>query len=139
RAAARAHRTPAQRERSHCPAARRSDPWFLRHAPGAAERRVRLMPTVGLLTVSDGRESVHRDVESFAADVQAGIAGALEHAGHVVVQAQEIVWTNELAVREARRIADARPALTIISIPVWAFPHFTMRAAREIPGPLLLF
>jgi len=50
-----------------------------------------------------------------------------------------VIWTNELAVSEARRIADARPALTVINIPVWAFPHFTMRAARELPGPLLLF
>ena len=50
-----------------------------------------------------------------------------------------VVWTNELAVAEARRLADAQPDLTIVNIPVWAFPHFTMRAARELPGPLLLF
>jgi L-fucose isomerase len=42
-------------------------------------------------------------------------------------------------VATARRIADARPDLTIISIPVWAFPHFTVLAARETPGPLALF
>jgi L-fucose isomerase len=97
------------------------------------------MATVGLLTVSDGRASVHRDVASFAASVEDRITAALEAAGHTVVRAQEVVWTNELAVTEARRIADARPALTVINIPVWAFPHFTMRAARELPGPLLLF
>ncbi|HUZ80816.1 MAG TPA: hypothetical protein VMU73_01085, partial [Gaiellaceae bacterium] len=97
------------------------------------------MPTVGLLTVSDGRASVHRDVEQFAAAVQDRIAAALESLGHTVVRAENLVWTNDLAVAEARRIADARPALTIINIPVWAFPHFTMRAARELPGPLLLF
>jgi L-fucose isomerase len=28
--------------------------------------------------------------------------------------------------------------LTVINVPVWAFPHFTMRAARELPGPILL-
>jgi L-fucose/D-arabinose isomerase len=67
------------------------------------------MAKVGLLTVSDGRRAVHRDVESFAIEVEDGIA------------------------------SDARPALTIINIPVWAFPHFTMRAARELAGPLLLF
>jgi L-fucose isomerase len=97
------------------------------------------LATVGLLTVSDGRESVHRDIAAFAADVEAQIARALDVAGHTVVRANELVWTNELAVSEARRIADARPALTVINIPVWAFPHFTMRAARELPGPLLLF
>src|SRR5579863_6965513 len=97
------------------------------------------MPTVGLLTVSDGRASVHHDVAAFATGVEDRIALALEEEGHAVVRAQQPVWTNELAVTEARRLADARPALTIINVPVWAFPHFTMRAARELPGPLLLF
>jgi L-fucose/D-arabinose isomerase len=97
------------------------------------------MANVGLLTVSDGRAAVHRDVERSASDVATRIAAAIEQAGHRVVEAEHLVWTNELAVSEARRIADARPALTIINVPVWAFPHFTMRAARELPGPLLLF
>ncbi|MBA2546369.1 MAG: L-fucose/L-arabinose isomerase family protein [Solirubrobacterales bacterium] len=97
------------------------------------------MPTVGLLTVSDGRASVHRDVAGFAAAVEERITISLSEAGHTVVRARELIWTNELAVSEARRIADARPDLTIVNIPVWAFPHFTMLAARELPGPLLLF
>ena len=96
------------------------------------------MAKVGLLTVSDGRPAVHRDLAAFATGVESRIATALEGAGHTVVRGEPI-WTNELAVSEARRIADARPALTVISIPIWAFPHFTMRAARELPGPLLLF
>src|SRR4051794_30988868 len=97
------------------------------------------MATVGLLTMSDGRASVHRDIASFAAGVEDRIANKLTQAGPTVIRAGELVWTNELAVSEARRIADARPALTIINIPVWAFPHFTMRAARELPGPTLIF
>src|SRR6201982_2327682 len=96
------------------------------------------MAKVGLLTVSDGRPAVHRDLAKFATGVESRIATALEAAGHTVVRA-ETIWTNELAVTEARRIADARPALTVINIPIWAFPHFTMRAARELPGPLSLF
>jgi L-fucose isomerase len=95
--------------------------------------------TVGLLTVSDGRASVHQTIAAFAKDVEDRIAAELETSGHTVVRGRELVWTNELAVSEARRVADARPALTIINIPVWAFPHFTMRAARELTGPLLLF
>jgi L-fucose isomerase len=97
------------------------------------------MATVGLLTVSDGRRAVHSGIADFARGVEDRIAGALAEPGHVVVRARELVWTNELAVSEARRLADARPDLTIISIPVWAFPHFTMLAARETHGPLLLF
>lgn len=97
------------------------------------------MARVALLTVSDGREGVHRDVEPFASSVERRIAEALRHAGHDVTCAEEIVWTNELAVREARRLAAGQPDLTIVNIPVWAFPHFTVRAARELPGPVLLF
>ena len=97
------------------------------------------MAKVALLTVSDGRESVHRDVAAFAASVERRIVEALEQAGHDVVCAHEIVWTNALAVGEARRLAAEQPDLTVVNIPVWAFPHFTVRAARELPGPLLLF
>jgi L-fucose isomerase len=89
--------------------------------------------------MSDGREGVHRDIEKFARSVEAEISASLEEAGHEVVRAREVVWTNRLAVAEARRVADARPDLTVFNIPVWAFPHFSMLAARETPGPLLLF
>ena len=97
------------------------------------------MAVVGLLTVSDGRRSVHEGIVEFTKRIEDRIAGFLEADGHTVHRASEPIWTNELAVREARRIADARPDLTIVNIPVWAFPHFTMLAARETPGPLLLF
>jgi L-fucose/D-arabinose isomerase len=97
------------------------------------------MARVAVLTVSDGRRSVHADVEAFGRGVQDRLAGAVREAGHEVLTAEQVVWTNESAVVEARRLADWRPDLAIINIPVWAFPHFTMLAARELPGPLLLF
>jgi L-fucose/D-arabinose isomerase len=89
--------------------------------------------------MSDGREGVHRDIEKFARRVEGEISASLEESGHEVVRAREVVWTNRLAVSEAKRIADERPDLTIFNIPVWAFPHFSMLAARETSGPLLLF
>jgi L-fucose/D-arabinose isomerase len=94
---------------------------------------------VGILTFSDGRGFVHRDIEGFARDVEGEIAGALAQAGHEVVRAEQVVWTNESATAEARRVADRRPDLTVFNIPVWAFPHFSMLAARSTPGPILLF
>ena len=99
------------------------------------------MAKVGILTFSDGRDFVHEGagVGAFARDVEEDIAGALENAGHEVVRAREVIWTNRLATSEARRVADERPDLTIFNIPVWAFPHFSMLAASETPGPLLLF
>jgi L-fucose isomerase len=94
---------------------------------------------VGLITVSDGRPDVHRTIAAFAGGVEDRIDAALRSAGHIVVRADEIVSSNELAVSQARRLEGARPDLTILNIPVWAFPHFTMLAARELSGPILLF
>jgi L-fucose isomerase len=96
------------------------------------------MARIGLLTVSDGRAKVHADVEPFARDAEERLAAVLAADGHDVIRAEEIVWTNDSAVREARRLADARPDLTVFNIPVWAFPHFSLIAAAETPGPLLL-
>ncbi|QBD78871.1 fucose isomerase [Ktedonosporobacter rubrisoli] len=97
------------------------------------------MARIGIITFSDGRDFVHRDLAEFDRGVENKIAQALTEKGHEVVRAEEVVWTNELATREARRVADMRPDLTIFNIPVWAFPHFAMLAAHATPGPLLLF
>jgi L-fucose isomerase len=88
--------------------------------------------------MSDGRDFVARDLAEFCRDAEHRIAAALTAAGHEVVCADEPVWTSELATGQSRRIADARPDLTIFHYPVWAFPHFTMLAATAISGPLLL-
>ena len=97
------------------------------------------MPRVGILSFSDGRDFVNRDLRSFISQVEDRIADRLTSAGHEVLRAQAIIESNDVAVREARRLAAARPDSTIFNIPVWAFPHFSMLAAVETPGPLLLF
>lgn len=97
------------------------------------------MPRIGLLTFSDGREFVHRDLEAFAAGVEEQIAGRLAERGHDVVRNHSVIWSSQVAVESARQLAAGRPDLTIFNIPVWAFPHFAVLAASETPGPLLLF
>jgi L-fucose/D-arabinose isomerase len=94
---------------------------------------------VGILSFSDGRDFVYRDLEAFVRRVEDSIAVHLAGQGHDVVRGGETVTSHELAVREARAVAASRPALTILNIPVWSFPHFAMAAARETPGPLTLF
>lgn len=97
------------------------------------------MGRIGLMTVSDGRPHVHRDIEEFEIRVQERIAGALEAKGHEVLTVGAPVHSNEGAVAAARQLAAAYPDLTLVNIPVWAFPHFTMLAAEETQGPLALF
>ena len=96
------------------------------------------MARIGLLTMSDGRDFVHRDIADWARSSEDAIAAALEGAGHEVVRAPELVSSNALASSQARLVAEARPDLTVFNYSVWAFPHFSMLAADATPGPLVL-
>jgi L-fucose/D-arabinose isomerase len=97
------------------------------------------LPRIALMTVSDGRPKVHDELEDFALGVQERIARALREAGMEVDAAPATIGDNAAAVATARRLADGRADLTVINLPVWAFPHFSVIAARETPGPLALF
>ncbi|WP_433428689.1 L-fucose/L-arabinose isomerase family protein [Nonomuraea sp. CA-141351] len=96
------------------------------------------MARIGVLSISDGRDFVARDLVEHITNATTALAEALRKEGHEVIVAPEIVWTNELATSQARWLADRRPDLTIFNYAVWAFPHFTMLAAESTPGPLLL-
>ena len=97
------------------------------------------MPRVGILTFSDGRDFVHQGIAGFVSEVEGHIVRACEAAGYEVILASEPITSNEVAVREARCLAAQRPDLTIFNYPVWAFPHFSVHAARATTGPMLLF
>lgn len=96
------------------------------------------MARVALLTMSDGRDFVSRDLDAFCRDAENAVAAALRAAGHEVIQAAEPVSSNALAVSQARAAAATWPDLTIFHYPVWAFPHFSMLAAEQTRTPLLL-
>jgi L-fucose isomerase len=97
------------------------------------------LPKVGILSFSDGRDFVHQGIASFGVAVEGRIAAALRASGFEVVLGTEPITSNQVAVREARRMALERPDLTIFNYPVWAFPHFSVHAAKATTGPLLLF
>ncbi len=97
------------------------------------------MATVAVMTVSDGRDYVHREIESFGLSAQERIAGALGALGHTVLTTRGDIHSNTTAVRVAAELAGHRPDLTLVNAPVWAFPHFTMLAAGQTTGPLALF
>jgi L-fucose isomerase len=97
------------------------------------------MATIAVMTVSDGRSYVHREIETFGLDVQERIVAALAGAGHRLVTAEGDIHSNASAVAIARELAAVRPDLTIVNVPVWAFPHFTVLAVRETTGAVVLF
>ncbi len=95
---------------------------------------------VGILTFSDGRESVHRELEGLNLEFQGRLAAALTATGEVEpVVGREIVWTHELAQNEAIRLRNEGCELTIFNFAVWSFPHLAAIASRFAPGPFLLF
>jgi L-fucose isomerase len=94
---------------------------------------------VALITFSDGREFVYRDLEEFTRRVEARISEALKSRGHEVLAAGSAVTSNELARSHARRLATMSPDLTLFNVPVWSWPNFSLIAARQIPGPITIF
>jgi L-fucose isomerase len=97
------------------------------------------MARIALATASDGRDFVHREIDSFGLGVQDRLATALRAAGHEVVTGAGDLCSNADAVRLGRELAAAGADLTLINYPVWAFPHFSMLFAGQCPGPLALF
>lgn len=97
------------------------------------------MTTIGLLTFSDGRPFVAEQVDELNRRSQDRIRHRLEADGYRVVAGEEIICTNESAVREAKRLAAAGCDCTIFNFAVWVFPNLPALASRFAPGPLLLF
>lgn len=96
------------------------------------------MSKIGILSFSDGRAFVHKDLVKMLKGFEDRIVKRLRAAGHDVVTAKQ-VWTNTLAVSESKKLAKAGCECTIFNYAVWCFPHFTALASRFAPGPLLAF
>jgi L-fucose isomerase len=93
---------------------------------------------IGVLTFSDGREFVARDLAEMNRGFQERLTNRLRADGHQVVSG-EIVWSADTARTEGRRLAQAGCDATIFNYAVWAFPHFTAIASRFVPRPILAF
>jgi len=86
---------------------------------------------VGLLSFSDGRERVHRDLIPEIKKAQDVIIDFLKRQrGIEVVAGSSIVYTPDLARREARRLVAQNIDALVFNIPVFAFPNFALIAAR---------
>jgi L-fucose/D-arabinose isomerase len=117
-----------------------------RRSPALTGRARGLAPTkgssrvakIGVLTFSDGREFVHRDMVDTNEAFQTRLANRLAAEGHEVVTG-EIVWSADSARTQARRLVERGCDATIFNYAVWAFPHFTAIASQFAPRPILAF
>ena len=96
------------------------------------------MARIGVINISDGRDYVHGGIADFILANENKLVARLEAAGHQVVRADQAISSNTLATTLARQLEAARVDLTVLHYGVWAFPHFTMLAAGQLSGPLLL-
>ncbi|MBE9375644.1 L-fucose/L-arabinose isomerase family protein [Saccharopolyspora sp. HNM0983] len=96
------------------------------------------MARIGLISISDGREHVHRRNAEFIQSKQDALVRALRAAGHEVVVGDDLVADNVLATSVARGVAAADVDVTVLYYAVWSFPHFTMLAADATRSPLVL-
>lgn len=97
------------------------------------------MAKIGVITFSDGRRNVHESTLEMNLSFQNALVGQLEKAGHTVVVADEIPWSNELARGAGQKMAASRVDMTIFNYAIWSWPHFTAIAAQFAPGPFLCF
>jgi len=95
---------------------------------------------VGVLTFSDGRDYIHRDLLSINRRYQDELKEELEKTGEVeVIEGGEIISSNATAKNEAMRLREAGVELTIFNYAIWCYPQFTAVASSFAPGPFLLF
>ena len=95
------------------------------------------MSRIGIITFSDGRPPVHEELLSMNLQFQNNLVKKLEEAGHEVIVADELPWTNETAVKAGKRMQLSDVDCTIFNYAIWAWPHFTVLAAQFVPPPYL--
>ncbi len=95
---------------------------------------------IGVLTMSDAREHLHKTHYELNMGYQRRLCAALEATGIVkVICGERPVHSNEEAKIEAKRLCDAGVEMTIFNYAIWCYPQFTAVAANYAPGPYLLF
>ena len=95
---------------------------------------------VGIITFSDGREFVHRELLEMNRSFEEGLAKALEYTGDVeVVRASEIAWKPSLAKKAAKELMKAEVEVTIFNYAIWCWPHLSIIASLYAPRPYLLY
>ena len=92
---------------------------------------------VGVLDFGDGRRFLQAPLEPINRQFRERLVARLEAAGFDVIAADEVIWQNDIAVRNARRMSTAD--VVIFNFSVWAWPQYARVAAQFCPQPIVMF
>jgi L-fucose/D-arabinose isomerase len=94
---------------------------------------------VGLLDFGDGRSFLQAPLAPVNAEFRDKLVHRLAADGVEVVTGDEVIWQNEIAVRNGRRMAAAGVDAVIFNFSVWAWPQYARVAAQFCPQPIVMF
>ncbi|MHC4798449.1 MAG: L-fucose/L-arabinose isomerase family protein, partial [Planctomycetota bacterium] len=94
---------------------------------------------VGLLAFSDGRLRVHKTLEKTIRQHARVLVEAIEKDPLLkVAEASEIAYSSKIARRIAKQMRASDIEAAVFDIPVFAFPNFSLLAAKVLGLPVLL-
>ena len=94
---------------------------------------------VGVLDFGDGRHYLQSPLEPVNREFREQLVRRLEAAGFEVVVGDDVIWQNEIAVRNGRRMAAAGVDAVVFNFSVWAWPQYARVAAQFCPQPIVMF
>ena len=94
---------------------------------------------VGILDFGDGRSFLQKPLAPVNEKFRSQLAKVLEEEGFVVVQGDEVIWQNDIAVRNGRMLAAKSVDVTLFNFSVWAWPQYARVAAQFCPQPIVMF
>jgi L-fucose isomerase len=94
---------------------------------------------VGLLSFSDGRQRVHETLAGAIGNHEATLLNAIEKDPMLeVIPAKEIIHSVAQAKAVAKQMRGAGIEAAVFNIPVFAFPNYSLMAARLLEMPVIL-
>ncbi len=94
---------------------------------------------LAVLSFSDGRERVHRDLLPYIEKVETQIINTLKELGIECIKGEEVINSNESAVCIAKELLKDDFDGLILNIPVFAFPNYVLIALKFIDKPILVY
>jgi L-fucose/D-arabinose isomerase len=94
---------------------------------------------VGVLDFGDGRSFLQAPLEPVNRENREKLGRFLEEEGFEPVIGDEVIWQNEIAVRNGRRLAASGIDVAVFNFSVWAWPQYSRVAAQFCPQPIVMF